>query len=205
MNMDVDTKQRLQTAATFLLEFFKISMASFLTVFVPRDCGDGVCSIADNLNEVGPLHSLSISTNSAAFLAFLVFYAIELERENFCIEFLDINEEKPIDHLDDEIENYPSIKSDMRTFNERYRKVTVACAVVHATNVCVSIIDLTWNWAGAASLTPLLSYTILATMKVVGALDVSKKAIMDEKALSAYLKSPVVYNDIDEDHRSEEN
>ena len=175
-------------------------MASFLTVFVPRDCGDGVCTLTDNLTEVSPLHTLSITTNAAAFASFFVFYSIELRRENFCIEFLDVDDEKAIDNLDDEIENFPEIKENMLAHNKRYRKVTLMCAVVHATNVCVSIIDLTWNWAGAASLTPLLSYVLLATMKLFQALEVSKKAIESEKAFSGYLSTPVIYNTIDADH-----
>ena len=51
MKIDVDTKERLKIALIFLLQSYKVAMGSMLVLFVPQKCGDGVCSLTDNLSK----------------------------------------------------------------------------------------------------------------------------------------------------------
>ncbi len=201
MRIDVDNQQRIKTGAAFVLEFYKIIMGAFLTVFVPRSCEEGVCTLTQNINDEDSLHRVALGFNAFSFLTFLAFYTVELRRENWCIKYLDIDPEKPNEFLDDEIENYPMIKKEMGDLNLLYKRVTDICLGAQTLNVCVSLADISDRWAGAATLTPLLSYILLVFMKLFSAKTMSKSAVEDERAFSAYLTGPKTYNTIDEDHR----
>ncbi len=200
MKLDVDSKQRLQTALKFFLEFFKVCMGSFLVIFVPRKCEEKTCSISDNLDVSSLFHGIAVISNLINFLFFIGLYYVELKRENFCIKYLDVNDNETIDHLDEKIEEYKDIKSKMHANNISYKKAAIATGVYTPINFILSFIDLTKNWAGSSTFTPLISYTILISMKLHSALDVSKQAVEHERAMSAYLFVPLTYNDIDADH-----
>lgn len=204
MRLDVDNQQRMKTASAFLLEFYKIIMGAFLTVFVPRSCPDGACSLTDNIYDESALHRVALGFNGATFVAFLAFYAIELRRENWCIKYLDIDPEKPNENLDDEIEAYPIIKKEMTDLNKQYQLITKICLVAQTMNVGVSVADIADHWAGGATITPLLSYILLVFIKLYSAYNVSNIAVKDERAFSAYIIGPKTYNTIDEDHKRKE-
>ena len=95
MRVDQDDKQRMKAVTSFVLEFYKILMGTFLTAFIPRECADGVCSIMDNVYDDELFHRVAISLNAFSFLVFLAFYYAEISRENWAIEYLDIDPEKP--------------------------------------------------------------------------------------------------------------
>ena len=104
MKLDVDTKQRLQTAFTFLLEFYKVLMGTFLGVFIPLKCKDKICTVRDNIYTEDRFHIATNIYNLISFIFVSAFYVIELRRENWSIEYLDIDENKALNNLDLEIE-----------------------------------------------------------------------------------------------------
>lgn len=203
MKLDVDTQQRLKTGVGFILEFYKIAMGTFLTVFVPRSCPDGACTVTDNIYDEGLYHQVALGFNALAFIVFLNLYRVELQRENWCIKYLDIDPEKANENLDDEIEEYPELKKQMSDLNQSYKTSTVACTALQVVNIGVSLGDILDNWAGSASLTPMLSFILLIVAKLYNAYFVSSEAIKTERAYSAYLSGPKTYNTIDEDHRKD--
>lgn len=48
-------------------------------------------------------------------------YFIEVKRENWCINYLDIDYSKPTENLDEEIEYYPTFKSEMHALNKNIK------------------------------------------------------------------------------------
>ena len=40
MKLDVDTTQRVKVFLIFILQFYKISTGTLLSLFVPQNCGD---------------------------------------------------------------------------------------------------------------------------------------------------------------------
>ena len=203
MKITQDTEQRLKTCAIFFLELYKISMGTFLTIFVPRSCSDGVCTITENIYNNGLYHQFAMCFNAITFILFLNFYKNELQRENWCIEYLDIEPNKSNENLDTEIEKYPLLKKEMILLNMSYENSTIACSAIHVMNVGISLGDILNNWAGSASLTPMISFIILVSMKLYNAYVISNEAINTERAYSAYLSNPETYNTIDEDYRKE--
>ena len=199
MRLDTDNKQRLKSLFTFFLEFYKILMGAYLVVFVPRLCDDTVCGLNENISNDDLSHRIALGFNSFCFLLFLNLYRIELKRENWCIKYLDIDVDKAIENLDDEIEYYPEFKKQMSELNNNYKQAVVACAGSAVINTGVSLFDISTHWAGSPSLTPLLSFTMLIFMKIYGSYFVANASLEEERAFSAYLTGPKTYNAIDTD------
>lgn len=138
MKLDVDSKQRITTAFYMLLEFYKIIMGTFLVVFVPQQCGDQLCTATENFMAT---ESLRVGANACNFVTFAsigTLYFIELKRENWCIKYLDIDEEKSNTNLDDEIEMYPAFKKQMNKLNNQYIKAVYVSLFLMIVNFVVS-------------------------------------------------------------------
>ena len=204
MKVTVDTMQRMKGCGIFMLEFYKILMGTFLTIFVPRDCGDRVCTLTDNYKDDEFFHRMTFVFNSFCFLIVMGLYYTEIKRENWCITYLDIDDEKALENLDDEIERYPEIKKTMLVMNKQYRTASMICITTQLINIGLSCADILSNHAGNASLTPMISYILLIMMKLYNSYYISLSSLENERAYSAYLKGPKTYNAIDLDHRHAE-
>ncbi len=110
MKITPDTNQRLKSGILFFLEFYKVLMGTLLLVFIPQDCGNHSCSINENIYSIGLFRNIVKFYNFFTLLLVFVFYIIELKRENWCIEFLDVDVTRPNNNLDEEIEKYPIYK-----------------------------------------------------------------------------------------------
>jgi hypothetical protein len=203
MKLDVDTKQRISTGLSFILEFYKVLMGTFLIAFVPQSCDDHVCSITENIQNTDSLHLAGNICNLATFVAVLEFYRAELKRENWCIHYLDIDHDKPTNNLDDEIEAYPEFKTQMKSLNSYYLNTTYIAIFMLMINFALSSVAIGYDYVGTNTLTSLLSFFILVVTKVSSAYSVGKKSVLEEHALSAYLKTAKTYNTIDVDFRKD--
>lgn len=201
MKISADTQQRFLTACLFLLEVYRITMGTCLSLFVPRLCDDNTCSLLESLEQNTALHRIAQTTNVISFLLFALYYGVELQRENWCIKYLDMDNTRTANHLDTEIEAYPVIKQQMRTLNTRYKQVVIVCVVSQVINIGVSTADIAMAWAGFSSLTPLVSYVLLICVKLYMSYGISVASMKDERALSAYMRSPRIFNTIDADHK----
>ena len=63
----------------------------------------------------------------------------KITRENWAIEYLDIDPDKPNNNLDDEIEDYPLIKKRMHELNKKYLVTTQFCSGLQVVNIGVSL------------------------------------------------------------------
>ena len=201
MKLSVDNQQRVNTAALMLLEFYKIMMGTFLMIFVPQQCSTEVCSLSDNFSNGATLNRIALGSNFATFISILAFYGIEIKRENWCIKYLDIDPEKPNNYLDDEIEQYPAFKEQMASMNRDYLHSLYGSAGLLIVNFGVSSVAIGFNYAGSNTLTSLLSFLLLVSMKLHSAYTVGTRSVEDERAFSAYMTIARTYNTIDEDHR----
>jgi hypothetical protein len=201
MKLKVDTQQRFLTVFLFLVEMYKLLMGSCLTLFVPQLCNTATCSLTEIIYLDSTLHRVAMGFNAYSLLMFLVFYCVELRRENWCIQYLDMDDSKSAVHLDAEIEAYPAIKSKMGALNYQYRTAVIVCTVSQIINVAISIADIAQAWAGISSLTPLASYVLIIFIKLGISFQIAQASLQKERALSAFMKAPRTYNTIDEDHR----
>ena len=134
----------------------------------------------------------------------LNFYRCELHRENWCIKYLDVDPEKPNDNLDHEVEQYPIIKQQMHKLNHDYLLSIKLALGFLIGNFTVSSVAIAHDYAGINTATSLVSFFMLVMSKVYNAYSTGKISVKDERAFSAYMKTPITYNTIDEDHDIDE-
>lgn len=201
MKLTVDTKQRMSIAFYFLLEFYKVLMGTFLVSFIPQQCGNEVCSIHENMLRTDTEYIIGNAYNILCFLVVSSLYIVELQRENWCISYLDIDEHKSNHNLDTEIEMYPSFKVKMKTLNKRYLQLLYACIFFILSNFAISIYAIHDHYILSASTTNVLGYFVLLSNKLYKAYYIGKKSVQKERAFSAYLTTSKTYNTIDADHK----
>ena len=203
MKVDVDTKQRIMTAIFMILEFYKIVMGTFLIVFVPQKCDDKICTMTQNFFNNKLLNTFGNASNFVTFSSVLTLYVLEYQRENWCIKYLDIDDEKSTNNLDTEIEAYPKYKIKMNKLNKNYLRSVYISTFLMIVNFIISGITVYQSYAGTNSITSFVSFFMLVSMKLYSALTVGRLSLKNERANSAYLKEPKTYNTIDVDYRIE--
>jgi hypothetical protein len=205
MKLTIDTKQRIQSGCIFILEFYKVLMGSFITLFVPHQCDDHICSMNEIFDSSDDFRMFVLFVNFVSCIQLLILYALEIKRENWCITYLDIDPKKPNNNLDIEIEDYPEYKKQMTQINKNYKNFSLACVVSQIFNILVSVIDLGMHWVGSVSLSPLIGYVILMLSKLYNTYFISNASLKKERAYSAYLTISKTYNTIDDDKRKDSN
>jgi len=204
MKIDVDTKQRLMTTIFMILEFYKILMGTFLVVFVPQMCDDKICTMTQNFFNSNLLNTVGNASNFVTFSSVLTLYILEYQRENWCIKYLDIDDEKSTNNLDTEIEAYPQYKIKMNQLNKNYLRSVYISIFLMITNFIISGFTVYQTYTGPNSITSFVSFFMLVSMKLYSAFTVGRLSIKNERANSAYLKEPKTYNTIDVDFRIED-
>lgn len=201
MKLTIDTKQRIQSGFICALEFYKVLMGSFITLFVPHQCSDHICSMNEIFNSADGFRVFVLCINFISCIQLMTLYGLEIKRENWCITYLDIDPSKPNDNLDTEIESYPDFKKQMARINTNYRNFSVGCVASQSFNILISVVDLGRHWSGSVSLSPLIGYVILMLTKLYNTYFVSGASLAEERAYSAYLSISKTYNTIDDDKR----
>ena len=200
MKLDVDNKERLKVAILFLLQSYKVIMGSMLVVFVPRQCDDDICSFRQNVQNTETYNLAALSFNFMSIAAFLITYAVELRRENFCVHNFDIDHDVGDNNLAIVLKNKPDLLKELHSHNNLYYRVTAATFFVYLVNFILSDIvlynDPTFWKVGLA---PYFSYILLILMKLYNCYFISSSSIKEDKALSAYMTEFSSFNVIDAD------
>ena len=92
MKVDADTKQRITTFFSMCLEFYKVVMGTFLVVFVPNNMI--IFYYGENFFNGTILNTAGNVCNFVAFTSIGTLYFIELKRENYVIQYLDMMTKK---------------------------------------------------------------------------------------------------------------
>lgn len=204
MKLTQDHKQRINMIFGFIIEFYKIVMGTFLMIFVPQLCEDTICSLMDNIVRDKILHIIALAFNFVSFFVLLNFYKVELKRENTCIKYLDIEPSKPNNYLKDVIFNhvYDRIKDKIIKLNTQYLFATKLAIGFLTTNFILSAVSIGYDYAGSNTLTTILSFFLLLSIKLNTAFTIARKSVRKTRMYSSYLKTSKTFNVIDEDHRS---
>ena len=201
MKLDVDTKQRIMTWTYMMMEIYKVLMGTFLVIFVPQQCGNRICGATDNFFNGSIINSVGNISNFVTFGSIGTLYFIEMKRENWCIKYLDIDDNKSSNNLDEEIEKYPKYKHEMHQLNRKYLNCTYAALFLMVANFIISGFTVYQSYAGPNSVTTFISFFMLVSLKLYSSWNVGSLSVKYERANSAYLREPKTYNTIDEDFR----
>ena len=200
MKVDVDTKERMNVMFIFILQSYKVAMGSMLTLFVPQMCDDKVCGVTDNLYKEGTLHRAALGINFFSALAFFVCYIIELKRENWCVEHLDIDDNFGDNNLPEVLKKRPDLEVALHKINDNYFYSSQVTAVTYFINLIVSTVSIYHYTTGASTITAYLSFVILILMKLKNAIYISRNSKRNNIALSAYMSELQSFNVVDKDH-----
>lgn len=205
MKVDVDNKERIKVFILFLLQSYKVIMGSMLLIFVPRKCGDGVCTVQQNLVTDDMFNKSALGFNYASIGFFLLTYLIELRRENFCVHNFDIDHDVGDNNLAIILKEKPKLLDSLHYHNRLYSNITKATFFVYLINFILSNIvlynDETFWKIGLA---PYSSYILLILMKLYNCYYISAHSIENDKALSAYMTEFSSFNVIDYDMLTDE-
>jgi len=197
---DQDFKQKLNVNISFIMELYRVVMASFLILFVPQKCGEEICGMFENIQSDDPLNSIGFGTNIASFLSFLVMYYYEIRRENKMITYLHINPELPNDDeaVDEALNSLPEKKKKSILYlDKRYQKSTYIAMGTFIVNTALSSVVISNSYLDNKTITALLTNVLFMALKIVDAYGIANT---DENIFySAYLKSKTQYNDVDPD------
>ena len=110
-------------------------------------------------------HQACLSFNYISVILFTICYIIELKRENWCVEYLDINKDFSDNHLENVIGDRPELKKQIMTINNRYYISTRITMGFYVINLILSSIYIFFKSLGLTTLTSYLSFVLLIVMK----------------------------------------
>ena len=139
--IDQDIIQRVKVAGIFLLQVYKVTTGTMLSLFIPQSCGSDessrVCSLQENYENADGYHKTVFFWN--AFLTFFTYYMIELKKgEEWSIKYLDIDNNKPDNSLKEIIVKEPKLDKAMDRLNLWYYRSLLFNCGVYGINLALS-------------------------------------------------------------------
>jgi hypothetical protein len=194
-----DFGQRVNVNISFIMELYRVVMASFLLMFVPQKCGEELCGIFENL-FTSDLNSVGFGVNVATFLSFLAMYSYEIRRENKMITYLHVNDELPRDNdaVDEALNQLgQSSKQEILRLDQNYQRTTYIAIAGFLVNTGLSSVVISKSYLDSKTTTALITNILFMAVKLIDAYGIAHT----EKNIfySAYLKSRLQFNDVDPD------
>ena len=202
-----DFMQRINVSIGVILELYRLLSSSLLILFVPQNCNGNVCSYEENIMVDDTINGVIFSNfyysalcfNFFTLATFLFLYYIEIIRENRLIKYLDVNVELPTDDKDVEkvLQLMPVDKKNKILSIDKYYQTTGYISIgIFIINVIFSSIVVNAYYLGNQTTTTMITYVLFMFTKLSSVYNVAhtKKNIF----YSAYLKTNVQYNDIDD-------
>lgn len=209
MNLTDDQKQTLKSIVILLSESFKVLMATLLSIVVPQSCDnqpDKLCTMMDNFTNLTPYNTAVTVFNFLTLGGFIGLYVVEYMRENWCIVYLDIDNNLANTNLKTEMNLYPEYKEHMITLNNNYNKMSIAIVTANIINFILSgVLIYGYYYLDYRSITVLITNFILIIDKLINCFNVSNKSVDEMIPISAYMSTPVVFNTIDSDYKHKKN
>ena len=203
--LDQDITQRIKVAGFFVLELYKITTGTLLSLFVPQRCDEHVCTITENLNNKETYHSIVMYTNFVSMFLFFSYYMVELYREEWCVCNLDVDNNYSDNHLKKVIVKLPNLNNRMDKLNYFYYNLFNLNCFIYTINLGVSVKLLKDNYHSSATISSFCSFVLLVLMKFYGSYEVSRKSIKEDKMTSSFIKEFISYNVIDKDLLAKKN
>ena len=200
MNKDQDREQMIRVYFLFLIEIFKVAMASFLSMSVIQNCDGEVCSYSENLKRSSKYGEFVVGVNALNIICFAILYFYEFNREMFLIEYLDINKKQGDYHLPNVINDYPEIKAKLIRYNRLYYNSTKCLLLLTGINWITSGILVFKSFYSFKTITSYLTNILLIITKLSDSYSISKESFRHTYGLSAYIKEYTSFNVIDKDH-----
>jgi len=209
--IDEDIVQRIKVAGIFLLQVYKVTTGTMLSLFIPQSCEDNsltnttesgsrICSLQENYENADGYHKTVMYWNAFSFLTFFTYYMIELRREEWAIKFLDIDNDKPDNSLKEIIVKEPKLDKTMDRLNLWYYRTLLFNCGVYGINLGLSAKLVKDGYHSSSTLSCFASFSLLVLMKLYNSLEVARQSVKNDKMMSAYMSEFVSFNVLDKDY-----
>lgn len=202
--IDQDIIQRVKVAGIFLLQIYKVTTGTMLSLFIPQSCGSEessrICSLQENYENADGYHKTVFFWNAFSFLTFFTYYMIELRREEWSIKYLDIDNNKPDNSLKQIIVKEPKLDKTMDRLNLWYYRSLVFNCGVYGINLALSAKLVKDGYHSSSTLSCFFSFSLLVLMKLYNSLGVATQSVKNDKMMSAYMSEFVSFNVLDGDY-----
>lgn len=206
-----DCRERMLIGFAVAMELYRTVTGSLLSIFVPQDCSTAqdvasnrtlLCTTSDLARLDGPTSPLQVaaySMNWVTLAAFLLLYVVETRRENFCVEWFDIQPSMPDDHLLQPGVLPARIAAPLATWNRRHQVAVTGAGAALLCNVGITGAHLARR-VTTGTLASLISFALLLVLKITSSRNVTRSST---GIRSAYLKEHSSFNIIDVDKQAE--
>jgi len=197
-----DTYQYFMISKTAIVEFFKIIMASFLSLTVVQSCDGEMCNFSDLIDNDSLLLS-AISMNLLNMIVFFLFYIVEFKREIYQIRYLDIDKTKgdyKLVSIRKNEKKYAYIFKDLDWYNSLYRIVLYVLLCITIINWSLSSVLVANRYYSFKTIITLLTNILLMSSKLSESYTISSESLEHKIGISAYLKEFTSFNVIDKDY-----
>ena len=141
------TEEIVWVALLLAIDIYRVLYSSFLAIFVTQQCpaGEGgttvdhVCSLTEQVTDLTVFNNVALGLNGATAIVMLIAFADEFVRERWMIKHLRMNEEIPMDALNQELKDgHPILERKLFWFNIRYIIFMSVAATTQVANIVVS-------------------------------------------------------------------
>tara|TARA_Y100001935_G_scaffold206448_1_gene175590 strand:+ start:100 stop:861 length:762 start_codon:yes stop_codon:yes gene_type:complete len=198
-----DSKQRIKVCGIFLLQIYKITTGTMLSLFIPQSCGDKMCSLKENYDNSEIYHKTLFYWNALSMFLFIICYGIELRREEWCVKFLDIDNNFPDNSLKHIIVQEKELDTHMDKLNKYYYNTLFVTSFIYFVNICMTLQMINNNYHSSSTISCFMSFTLLVLMKLYNSWTVAYQSVKNDKMMSAYMCEFVSFNVLDEDYVQE--
>jgi hypothetical protein len=207
--MNQDIKQSIKVVGLFFLQSYKILTGTLLTIFIPQKCEEivnnntetSICTLEQNFNNNNEYHSKVLNWNILTMILFFSYFVVELKREKWVIQNLEVDHDLPDNALKEILKREPVLDKQMDKLNFYYYYTLNTTIISYFINVALMIKILKTDYHSMTTLSSFFSFTLLVFMKLYNSYIVAKESIRNDKMLSSFLSEFVSYNNLDPKHR----
>ena len=198
--IDTDLKQRVKVCGIFFLQVYKVMTGTMLSLFLPQNCGDKMCTLTENYENSEVYHSIVFYWNCLSALTFFCYYMIELRREEWCVKYLDIDNNYPDNSLKQIIVKEKTLDIKMDKLNKYYYDILLCTSITYFINMLLTIKMIYDNYHSNSTISCFMSFSLLVLMKLYNSWNVAYQSVKNDKMMSAFMNEFVSFNVLDEDY-----
>ena len=195
-----DSKQRIKVVGLFFLQSYKILTGTMLSLFIPQKCDDKMCSLKENYENDNLYHKIVFYWNAFSMILFILSYGVELRREEWCVKYLDIDNNYPDNSLKKIIIKEPELDKKMDKLNKYYYNILLITFLSYMIYMGISLKLLNDNYHSNSTVSCFISFTLLVLMKLYNSGIVAYQSVKNDKMMSAYMREFVSFNVLDDDY-----
>jgi len=196
--------QKLVILIRLSFELYKTMIGSYLTIFTPQKCNDGICTLTQNLIPKDNMEVVALAVNSFMAFSLLCEYMIELTRERVLRLYFENDPRLPVEKeyftnllgvLDTKKATLLNNKTVIiRYIFQLYRRIGIVLLSIYIANICISGAVIYKNYYDKSSLFGFVTNALFIVLKMASILKIAIHSI--QIPYSAYIESPIAFNSL---------